>query len=233
MLWGPPGSGSERIAFSLHSAAGRPLLQATNNAPRIPQYPERFVARALDPAGLPGVVGELLPMYAKTLEPYLAQGQQGVFDWLAQWDARMVPALRHALPGTRLIAVLRDPRDMLLNWLAYGSPAMLMFVDPVAAARWLAGQLEHLLASRDDLGLPVLIVDMDQFEAGPDEVMRDIAEFAALPSPPDPQPAMQMTDSWRLPTRLPVGRWRVYRQPLAQAFEVLAPLVKRLGYPPA
>ncbi|HEY2344769.1 MAG TPA: tetratricopeptide repeat protein [Xanthomonadaceae bacterium] len=234
MLWGPPGSGSERIAFNLRSAAGRPLLQATNNAPRMPQYPERFVALAADPAGLPGVVDEIRPVYAKMLAPHLAQGQQGVFDWLAQWDARMTPALRHALPGTRLIAVLRDPRDMLLNWLACGSPAMLMFVDPVAAARWLAGQLEHLLVSRDELGLPVLIVDMDQFEAGPDEAMKDVAEFAALSSPPESRPAMQMlTDSWRLPTRLPVGRWRAYRQPLAEAFEVLAPLVERLGYPRA
>lgn len=234
MLWGPPGSGSERIAFCLRTAPGRSLLQAANNAPRTPLYAGHFVARALDAAALPGVIGEMLPVYAKMLEPHLARGQQGVFDWLAQWDARIVPALRRALPGIRLVAVLRDPRDMLLNWLAFGAPSPLRFGEPVAAARWLAAQLEHLLRSRDELGLPVLIVDMDQFDAGPDEAMRDLAGFAGLPSAPDPKPATQMlADGWRLPTRLPVGRWRAYRQPLAAAFEVLAPLVERLGYPHA
>ena len=237
MLWGAPGSGSERIAAALLTPAGRPLLQPANAngvLPRKPNYPEAFVARAQDAVGLPGVVDEIVPVYARMLEPHLAQGQRGVFDWLAQWDARMVPALRRAFPGTRLVAAMRDPRDMLLNWLAYGALADLKFGDPLAAAHWLAGQLEHLLFSRNTLHLPVLIVEMDRFDADPVEGMREIAAFVGLSSAPDPQPAVRMlVDSWRLPTRLPAGRWRAYREQLAGAFDALAPVAERLGYPRA
>ncbi|HTA65044.1 MAG TPA: tetratricopeptide repeat protein [Xanthomonadaceae bacterium] len=235
MLWGAPGSGSERIVAALRTVSTRPLLQpadARTVSPRKPNYPESFVARALNAAELPGVVNEMVPVYARMLEPHLTQGRKGVFDWLAQWDARMVPALRRVLPGTRLIATIRDPRDMLLNWLAFGAQADLKFGDPIVSARWLAGQLEHLLFSRDDLHLPVLIVEMDRFDADPAAGVKEIAAFAGLSSAPDPQPAVRMqVDSWRLPTLLPVGRWRAYHELLAGAFDVLAPVAERLGYP--
>ena len=233
MLWGPPGAGSERLAASLRLAQGRPMLQATPDArPRIPQYPEAFIERALNPFELAGVVSEIAPVYARMLEPHHAQGHRGVFDWLAQWDARVVPALRHALAGTRLIAVLRDSRDMLLNWLAFGAPASVRFGDANDSAAWLARQLEHLLFSRDALQLPVLVVDMDRFDADAAAVMQEIATFADLSTTPDPQPALRLLlDPRRLPTGLPAGRWRVYREAMAEAFEQLTPVAERLGYP--
>jgi tetratricopeptide (TPR) repeat protein len=233
MLWGPPGSGSERVAAALRGARGRPMLQAAPDArPRTPQYPEAFIDRALHPFELAGVVSELAPVYARMLEPHQALGHHGVFDWLGQWDARVVPALRHALAGTRLIAVLRDPRDMLLNWLAFGTPASVKFGDANESAAWLVRQLEHLLFGRDALQLPVLVVDMDRFDADARVVMQEIATFADLATPPDPQPALQLlVDQRRVPTQLPAGRWRVYREVLGEAFALLAPVAERLGYP--
>jgi hypothetical protein len=232
MLWGPPGGGAERLAATLRQSPGQPLLQAAVNAPRRPEYPEPFIARALNPAELSGVVEEVAPVYARMLEPHLAQGERGVIDWISQWDSRLVPVLRHALPGTRLIAVLCDPRDMLLHWLAFGTQANLKLSDPVAAAAWLGNQIEHLLFSRDALQLPVLLVDMDRFDAQPAETMQAIMEFAALSAPPDPKPALRpLVGIGHLPALLPAGHWRAYRDELAKAFALLAPFAERLGYP--
>ena len=233
MLWGPPGSGSERLAVALRFSPSRPLLQdAPEPRPRVLQFPDRFIARALDGAEMPALAAEVAAEYARTIEPYLKQGNQGVFDWLARWDARVVPTLRHALPQTRLIAALRDPRDLLLNWLAFGAPAGPVFADPVANAAWLANQLEHLLFTRDVLQLPVLIVDMDRFDADPAATMQSIAAFADLPTAPDPRAAVRpVTGPGRLPMLLPAQRWRAYREPFAEAFAILAPLAERLGYP--
>lgn len=233
MLWGPPGSGSERLAAALRLSPSRPLLQAFRElAPRMLQFPEAVIARALDAEELPALAASVAMDYARTLAPVLSQGNQGVFDWLVHWDARAVPLLQRASPGTRLIAVLRDPRDLLLNWLAFAAPAGPAFVDPVANATWLANQLEHLLFSRDDLQLPALLVDMDRFDADPVATMQEIAAFADLPTAPDTQPALQrLSGPGGLPTLLPAGRWRAYRGELDAAFAVLAPLAERLGYP--
>jgi len=233
MLWGPPGSGSERLAAALRMSTSRPLMQAFRElVPRMLQFPEAFIARALNAEELPALANSVSADYARTLEPFLRQGNQGVFDWLVHWDARAVPLLQRTLPGTRLISVLRDPRDLLLNWLAFGAPAGPVFADPVASAMWLANQLEHLLFSRDDLQLPVLIVDMDRFDADPVTTMQEIAAFADLPTAPDPQPALQRrTGPGKLPALLPSGRWRAYCSELDAAFAVLTPLTERLGYP--
>jgi Flp pilus assembly protein TadD len=233
MLWGPPGSGSERLAFALRFSPSRPLLQdAQEPRPRMLQFPEQIIARALSAAELPAFASEIADEYRRTIAPYLERGNQGVFDWLAQWDARIVPSLRHALPQVCLIAVLRDPRDLLLNWLAFGAPAGQAFVEPVASADWLASQLDHLLFSRDVLQLPVLVVDMDRLDADPAVTMQSIAAFADLPAAPNPQPVLgRATGPGRLPTLLPPGRWRAYREQFEEAFAVLAPLAERLGYP--
>lgn len=41
-----------------------------------------------------------------------------VIDWLLWWDNSLLSALRPHLPEGRLTIVLRDPRDMLLDWIA-------------------------------------------------------------------------------------------------------------------
>ncbi|MBS0194532.1 MAG: tetratricopeptide repeat protein [Proteobacteria bacterium] len=232
LLWGPPGSGSERIAAALLYAPSRPLMQAgAQLLPRIVALPEAFLAQALDPAHLHDIAAQIAAEYIETVEPYVQAGNAGVFDWYGFWDARPVPALRTALPRLRLIAPLRDPRDLLLNWLAFGAPAGPAFVDPMTCAHWLALQLEHLLFSRDVLGLPVLLLDMDRFDADPVAGMQQITDFADLPNAPDPQPAItRRTGPGRIPTALPAGRWQAYNTWLGPAFDVLAPVADRLGY---
>jgi len=228
MLWGPPGSGSERVAALLRFAPSRPLmLERGELLPRLLPIPDDAIASATGVEEMTQLADVVADEYARMLEPYRTQGNQGIFDWLAQWDARLVPMFRHALPGFRLIATLRDPRDLLLNWLAFGAPAGPVFVDPFANATWLANQLEHLLFSRDVLGLPVLVVDMDRFDADAAGAMKEIAAFADLPNAPH---APSQVDSHRQ-AALPPGRWRAYRGALGEAFDLLSPLAERLGYP--
>jgi hypothetical protein len=208
------------------------MLASAELLPRTLDFSDALIARATRADELPALAREVASEYARSIDPYLRSGNQGVFDWLARWDARVVPLLRHAVAGTRLLVVLRDPRDLLLNWLAFGAPAGPAFADPLASAAWLASQLEHLLFARDELQLPMHIVDMDRFDEDAAAAMNDIAAFAGLPSAPDPQSALDgRSGLGGLPTALPTGRWRAYRGELGEAFELLAPLAKRLGYP--
>jgi tetratricopeptide (TPR) repeat protein len=232
LLWGPPGSGSERLAAVLHFAPGRPVLQTTPELlPRAMELRSDILERALAAETLPATASEMAAAYARMIEPLMRQGNLGVFDWIAALDARLVPLLRLALPGIRLLAVIRDPRDLLLNWLAFGSPAGPNFVDANASALWLASQLEHLVFARDALGLPIHMVDMDRFDADPAAELKAIAAFADLATVPSAEPALaRRLGPGRLPTLLPAGRWRAYRDVLGDAFAILAPLASRLGY---
>ena len=232
LLWGPPGSGSERLTATLRFAPGRPVLQTTPELlPREMELVGDFLVRALSADTLPAAADEVAMAYARLVEPIMRQGNQGVFDWIATLDVRLLPVLQHALPGTRLLAVLRDPRDLLLNWLAFGAPAGPNFTDASASAHWLASQLEHLLFARDVLQLPMHIVDMDRFDSNPATEMKSLAAFADLLTVPSAEPAlMRRSGPGRLPTLLPTGRWHAYRDALGEAFAILAPLAGRLGY---
>ncbi len=235
LLWGPPGSGVERLAGAMLHAPGRPLLLIQRLlAPRDIALTEAFLARALDPAALPALAAELAAEYAQAVDGALRGGNAGIIDWQARWDARPVPTLRHALPRIRLLAPMRDPRDLLLNWAAFGAPAGPNFDDPLRCAQWLAGQLEHLLFSRDVLGLPVQVVDMDRALTDAATTMAEVAAFAALPTAPDPLAlGYRRFGADGAPAWLPGGRWRAYRALWPEAFAVLDPLAERLGYPAA
>jgi tetratricopeptide (TPR) repeat protein len=232
LLWGPPGSGSERIAATLRFAPGRPLLQTTPELmPREMELRGDFLQRALSAETLPAAASEVAEAYVRLIDPLTRQGNQGVFDWIGTLDARLVLVLQHALPGTRLLAVLRDPRDLLLNWLAFGAPAGPSFGVASACAHWLASQLEHLLFIRDVLQLPTHIVDMDRFDAEPAAELKIIAAFADLPTVPNAEPALaRRTGPGGLPTLLSAGRWRAYRDVLGEACAILAPFAEQLGY---
>ncbi|MDC6625752.1 hypothetical protein OEZ82_27395, partial [Leclercia adecarboxylata] len=54
---------------------------------------------------------------------------------------RQLWALRPQLPEARLVIVLRDPRDMLLEWIAFSAPAPPAGTSVHEAAEWLARAL--------------------------------------------------------------------------------------------
>jgi hypothetical protein len=222
LLWGPPGSGVERIAAVLTQARAALLADRFGTAPpRDPLQPfatvEQLLSGQMDAATLVARWREALP----------ARGARGgnVIDWLVWWDNTLLQALRPQLPQGRLLAILRDPRDMLLEWLAWGAPSMMEIPSIEVAATWLAGVLEHLAGLLEQQLYPAAALRIDGMENDPQRLASALGQAlggAALPAPARVGSA-----------GFPAGHWRQYAQALAGPFATLAPVAVRLGYPEA
>lgn len=154
-----------------------------------------------------------------------ARGVRGaLIDWLLWWDNALLDVTRAHLPHARLLMVVRDPRDMLVNWLAYGSPVPLRMGSPGEGARWLAAGLEHLAVLQEQDLQPVHVLRTDETVNDPVALARSVGDALglALPAPP--------ADLFRS-RRFPAGHWRRYAEALAAPFAALAPVAVRLGYP--
>lgn len=147
-----------------------------------------------------------------------------VIDWLLWWDNALLWALRPQLPEGRLVIALRDPRDMLVEWLALGAPAPLAVTSSSEAAQWLARALAQVaLLHEQDLYTHMIIRT--------DDAVNDPAAMGAL---------LEQAFGLRFPLvrslgqgTIPAGHWRNYAQVLASEFAVLTPVAVRLGYPEA
>src|SRR3546814_11571392 len=90
----------------------------------------------LDPAAVAADWREQLPARG------VANGE--VIDWLLWWDNALLPMLRTQLSHVRVLIAVRDPRDMLLDWIAFRAPLMLRVESPLQMAQWLARHLAHV-----------------------------------------------------------------------------------------
>jgi tetratricopeptide (TPR) repeat protein len=223
LLWGPPGSGVQILA-NVAMRSGLPLLgdRFGPNPPRDPlQSPQagaQLVDGTLSAQALAGQWREGLP--ARGI------GDDGaVIDWLPWWDNALLLALRQQLPAARLLVALRDPRDLLLNWLAFGSQPLLAIESPQAAARWLAGILGQVADLHEQDLQPHRLLRLDDAD-GPGALFDtlNIALDTDLPVPTQ----RHLPGPW-----LPAGRWRAYADVLAEPFAQLHAVAQRLGYPSA
>ncbi|HZH43980.1 MAG TPA: tetratricopeptide repeat protein [Lysobacter sp.] len=221
LLWGPPGSLVEHVALTL-DRAGYPLRADRYG----PQPPDDFLQRydTVDRLGS----GELDPAAAvaqwrQTLANR-AVSDGNVFDWLLWWDNALLLALRPHLPEAVLAVALRDPRDMLLDWLAYGAPAPLAIESPTVVARWLAQVLGQIAYLHEQDLFPHRLIRLDGIEHEPAAIAQTVGDALAmtLPSLPDASAFGAR--------RFPSGAWRDYREALADAFALLHPVARRLGY---
>ncbi|MBD8697274.1 tetratricopeptide repeat protein [Stenotrophomonas sp. CFBP 13718] len=220
-MWGAPGAGAERVMSALTAAT--PLVRIDRFGPTPPGDPfqnyntlQELASGALEPDALVARWRELLP--ARGL------ANDTVIDWLPFWDNALLWAMRPALPQGRLLVVLRDPRDMLLDWIAYGSAAQIGLPSLAEAAEWLARSLTQVaLLNEQDL-YPHVLVRID-------EVQNDPRAMAALLS--GVFGAELPTAQHIGPPRLPSGHWRAYREAMSSAIELLTPVAVRLGYPEA
>ncbi|GAA5002543.1 tetratricopeptide repeat protein [Lysobacter lycopersici] len=220
LLWGAPGSGVERVAGLL--AGMLPALRSDRFGPRPPKDPfQRFAAigELQDGTLAPE---QLVSRWREALgERGLPDGQ--IIDWLPYWDNLLLLALRPHLPSTQLLVVLRDPRDMLLDWLAFGAPLPLALTSATEAARWMSSVLAQVADLHDADLHPHHLLRVDESLDDGIALARQLGEAlpANLPIPPKEIG----------PARFPTGHWRDYRDALADAFALLAPVAVRLGYP--
>jgi tetratricopeptide (TPR) repeat protein len=223
LLWGPPGSLVERLAQTFDLAQGP--LRADRFGSNPPNDPlqrygtaEALLNGSMDPAYLVNLWRAALPTRG------INDG--AIFDWLLWWDNSLLLALRPHLPEAVLMIALRDPRDMLLDWLAYGAPAPFRLESPEAGARWMAMVLNQVAALHEQDLFPHRLIKLDDISQDPQGLAVAIAQALEIGIAPPPVEALG-------PQRFAPGHWRAFAEPLAEAFAVLTPVAKRLGYPEA
>lgn len=220
LLLGTPGSGVERVAALLadqpqltvlRDRIGRLVRDDEFNRPRLAHY-----SGELDDAERDALRERwLAPLRAANVD-----GSRPIVDWLPRWDAHLLALVRRAMPGTRLLIIERDPRDALLNWLAFGWAPGFACPDPDAAADWLARARQHL-AHAGELDDPRrLVVTADALLDAPAEAGGAMAEFLGLDAlQPGAQFAAMAHGLGGLPTRFAAGHWQGYRDVLDAAFK--------------
>lgn len=152
-----------------------------------------------------------------------------VIDWLPAWDARMSVAVKSVFGAVPLILATDDPRDALLNWLAFGARAGWPIPDPAKAAPWLANALQHLIATAQYSGLPLLAFNSSELVADPGGCGRRLGELLGTgPLVPGARFASEVKPTRTLAARFAPGTWREYAEPLAPAFAAFDALARDL-----
>ncbi|MGN6314189.1 MAG: tetratricopeptide repeat protein [Rhodanobacteraceae bacterium] len=216
---GLPGSGAGRLASLLGDQAGLAVRRDRFSAD--PDFVSTaFEERLLAPLGQPDLA-LLRRRYARPLQRSGLREDVRVIDWLPYLDARVVPALKRALPALRIVQVRCDSRDALLNWLAFGSNTKLPARDPVEAARWLKVAAEHQGFAAELL--PACGIDPDVVLADPQGAQgKELAEFLGLERL---EPGTAVNAVPRNPRGMPIafepGHAKHYRDALAEAFAAL------------
>jgi len=220
-VWGAPGSGVERVVAVM--AAGSRVLRNDRFGPNPPDDAfqnfntlQRLADDTLAPA-------QFVQQWRDAL-PARGIGDGNVIDWLLWWDNALLWALRPQLPEGRLLVAVRDPRDMLVEWLALGAPAPLALASADEAARWLARALEQVADLHEQDLYSHLVLRIDA-------VVNDPAGMGAL---------LEQAFGVRFPplrslgpATIEAGHWRKYMQVLGAEFAQLTPVAVRLGYPEA
>lgn len=218
-VWGAPGSGVERVIAAI--AAASPVLRGDRFGPTPPDDAFQSYHTLQDLS-----TGTLSPerLVSQWREQLPARGlaDANVIDWLLWWDNALLWALRPQLPEGRLLVVLRDPRDMLLHWLAFGAPAPLAVTSIEEAAEWLARALAQVATLHEQDLYPHALVRIDDIGNDPAVMATHLGNLFGTRFPP----AQTLG-----PARLPPGHWRHYRDLMAPAFALLTPVAVRLGYP--
>lgn len=221
-LWGLPGSGVEQVAAVI-GHAGYPM-RADRFAPNPPK----------DPLQNPDAIaalndGTLTPerLLAEWQAALPARGVRDgiIIDWLPFWDNALLKMLRPLQPEAIVMIALRDPRDMLLEWLAFGSTMPYGIASINDAALWMARQLQHVVVLRDGALQPHKIVYTDHALANVEAFAAEIGGGLGLEQILVPPPAVLGQQ------RFAFGHWRQYAKPLAEPFALLSQVAQSLGYP--
>lgn len=139
------------------------------------------------------------------------------------------PEILSALPDARLLVLIADPRELLLNWIAFGSLQNYAVQSPQLMAQWLAQTLSVLQGRLQAAPERTHVLRLEELAADPTAALSAAAGFLGLEGEPgDYQQARGQASEV---IELPSGRWRSYSgTALGEAFEILAPAAEALGY---
>ncbi len=222
LLLGTPGSGVERIAALLADQPDLVVLRDRIGAlQRVDDFNQPRFAHYV------GVLSddERAALRERYLAPLrhvgIAPGRT-VVDWLPRWDAHLLALVRRAYPGTRLVIVERDPRDALLNWLAFGWARGFGLADVPVFSEWLARARDHIHYA-DALDEPKrIVVDADAVLDDPASNGASLARFLGIEAlEPGANHAAMSKGLGGLPVRFPRGHWQWYTEALAGPFAKL------------
>ncbi len=218
-LWGAPGSGVERVATTLVGVS--PVMRTDRFSPNPPDDAFQNYHTLQDLAsGTLSAEALVAGWRAQLAQRGLANDT--VIDWLLWWDNALLWALRPQLPQGRLLAVVRDPRDMLLDWIAYGAAVPLAVTSLTEAAEWLARAMTQLATLQEQDLYPLMVLRIDDVGNDPRAMAVLLQDVFGVRIPP--------AQAIGTP-RFPAGHWRAYRDEMSSAFELLTPVAVRLGYP--
>jgi tetratricopeptide (TPR) repeat protein len=223
LLLGTPGSGVELVAALL---AQQPQLRVLRDhfstVTRADDFDRARFGVAAASLG-PHDRDAIREHYVARLPPTDAGADRILVDWLPQWDAPLLHWIQGAMPGTRLVIVERDPRDTLLNWLAFGWAQGFPCSDPAVAAHWLQRARRHLALGAEFDASRRFVVDADRLlddDASADELARFLG-IENLSRGSAPETASRGPGG--LPMRFAPGHWQRYADALAAPFRQLAP----------
>ena len=151
----------------------------------------------------------------------LVHGGPEAVAWANFIDGRVLSGYA----GTRVAALVADPRDAFLAWMLRGSTQSFAFVpDAKLSAQWQATALQYLLDAEAASPGRVTWIRQDG------EAAAEAARLSALLEVEVPADALA-PPATGLPPAFAPGRWRAYREAFAEEFAILAPVAVALGYP--
>lgn len=146
-----------------------------------------------------------------------------IIDWLLWWDNALIPVFKEHFQDAHLIVLLRDPRDMLLDWIAFGAPIRFQYCTADAMAAWLTLYLEHIAILQETNAIAHTIIRVDELHRTPAQLARHLNEAAGLDIP-------QPHEKFYQTPRFEQDHWRAYAKELGNAFDTLTPIAIKLGY---
>jgi len=221
-LCGLPGSSVERVG-ALIAFAGYPI-----RADRIGERPPRDLLQR--PETLPALAAGTLAAERLLGDWRSGLAERGVrngavIDLLPLWDNALLKMTRPLLPEALVMVAMRDPRDMLLEWLAFGAPQQFAAPEPDQAAEWMATGLGHLLTLREGRLQQFAFIRTDDALDDIDAFSRRIGQV--LGSEKIAVPPLNGLG----PRRFDAGHWRRYADILRGPFATLQSAATAFGYP--
>lgn len=220
LLWSLPGTSTENLLV--------PLAFTQTHTLMVDRFSNQARLDGLDPFRQVKLESFEIGSYAAWKAGVEAMGYDPakIVDWIPHWDR----ALQAQFPEGKLIVLLDDPRDLLLNWLAFGCPQNYRPDDLEMAALWLQHVLQPLLVFRQEYPDRVLLLTSGQVTGDRPGVLARIAGFATVEFAPDAAIARSLAHaSGRVRNGFDSGHWRKYEQALKPIFKKIEALADSLN----